>query len=152
MRKQYSNVVEQKYKISDTSVRFKIIKCLKICLNNFSGIGNFCKMVRSRKSGYKIAYANVFQSTGKQHINGYCNHFSRIQRIDIFLMNDQKQLEFIAGSKKMCGLPGGSVGKESYDCNAGDTGSIPGLERTPGEGNGNPLQYSYLENPMDREA
>ena len=36
--------------------------------------------------------------------------------------------------------------------NAGDPGSIPGLEISPGEGNGNPLQYSCLENPMDREA
>ena len=37
-------------------------------------------------------------------------------------------------------------------CNAGDPGSIPGLGRSPGEGNGNPLQYSSLENPMDRGA
>ena len=37
-------------------------------------------------------------------------------------------------------------------CNAGDPGSIPGLGRSPGEGNGNPLQYSCLENCMDREA
>ena len=37
-------------------------------------------------------------------------------------------------------------------CNAGDLGSIPGLGRSPGEGNGNPLQYSYLENPMDGGA
>ena len=36
--------------------------------------------------------------------------------------------------------------------NAGDPGSIPGLGRSPGEGNGNPLQYSCLENPMDQEA
>ena len=42
-----------------------------------------------------------------------------------------------------------SVGKESA-CNAGDLGSIPRLGRSPGEGNGNPLQYSCLENPMDR--
>ena len=42
-------------------------------------------------------------------------------------------------------------GKESAS-NAGDLGSIPGLGRSPGEGNGNPLQYSCLENPMDREA
>ena len=49
------------------------------------------------------------------------------------------------------GFPHSSVGKES-DCNAGDPGSIPGLGRYPGEGNGNPLQYSCLENPMDREA
>ena len=37
-------------------------------------------------------------------------------------------------------------------CNAGDLGSIPGSRRSPGEGNGNPLQYSCLENPMDRGA
>ena len=44
-------------------------------------------------------------------------------------------------------FPGSSKGKESA-CNAGDPGLIPGLGRSPGEGNGNPLQYSYLENPM----
>ena len=49
------------------------------------------------------------------------------------------------------GFPGGSAGKESA-CSVGDPGSIPGLERFPAEGNGNPLQYSCLENPMDREA
>ena len=46
---------------------------------------------------------------------------------------------------------GGSDGKESA-CNAGDPGLISGLGRTPGEGNSNPLQYSCLENPMDRGA
>ena len=46
------------------------------------------------------------------------------------------------------GFPGGSVGKEST-CNAGDLGSIPGLGRSAGEGNGYPLQYSCLENSMD---
>ena len=49
------------------------------------------------------------------------------------------------------GFPGGSNDKESA-CSAGDLGSIPGSARFPGEGNGNPLQYSRLENPMDREA
>ena len=49
------------------------------------------------------------------------------------------------------GFPGGSDGKESA-CNAGDLGLIPGLGRSPGEGNGNPLQYSCLESPMDRGA
>ena len=44
--------------------------------------------------------------------------------------------------------PGGSDSKESA-CNAGDLGSIPGLGRTPGEGHGNSLQYSCLENPVD---
>ena len=45
-------------------------------------------------------------------------------------------------------FPGGSDGKVSA-YNVGDLGSIPGSGRSPGEGNGNPLQYSYLENPMD---
>ena len=45
----------------------------------------------------------------------------------------------------------GSDSKESA-CNAGDPGSIPGLGRSPGEGNGNALQYSCLESPMDRGA
>ena len=49
------------------------------------------------------------------------------------------------------GFPGGSEVKASA-CNAGDLGSISVLGRSPGEGNGNPLQYSCLENPMDREA
>ena len=49
------------------------------------------------------------------------------------------------------GFPGGSDGKESA-CDAGDPSSIPGSGRSPGEGNGNPLQYSCLQNPMDRGA
>ena len=49
------------------------------------------------------------------------------------------------------GVPCGSAGKEST-CNVGDLGSIPGLGRYPGKGNGNPLQYSWLGNPMDRGA
>ena len=48
-------------------------------------------------------------------------------------------------------LPGGSDGKAS-GYNAGDLGSIPGSGRFPGEGNGSPLQYSCLENPMDGGA
>ena len=62
-------------------------------------------------------------------------------------------LEWIAISFSMkpdLGFPGGSEDKASA-CKAGDPGSIPGLGRSPGEGNGNPLQYSCLENPMDGE-
>ena len=47
-------------------------------------------------------------------------------------------------------LAGSDVKVSAY--NVGDQGSIPGLGRSPGEGNGNPLQYSYLENPIDIEA
>ena len=48
-------------------------------------------------------------------------------------------------------FPGGSNSKESA-CNAEDQSSVPGLGRSPGERNGNPLQYSCLENSMDRRA
>ena len=49
------------------------------------------------------------------------------------------------------GFPGGSDGKESA-CKGGDPSSVPRLGRSPGGGHGNPLQYSCLENPMDRGA
>ena len=47
------------------------------------------------------------------------------------------------------GIPGGSAG-ENPPANAGDAGSVPGSGRSPGEGNGNPLRYSCLENSTDR--
>ena len=55
---------------------------------------------------------------------------------------------FVHCSVCVGGFPGGSAGKESAR-NAGDLGLIPGLGRSPGEGKGNPLQYSCLENSMD---
>ena len=60
--------------------------------------------------------------------------------------------EILEVSKPILGFADGSVGKEST-CSAGDagdTGSIPGLGRSPGGGHGNPLRYSGLENPLDR--
>ena len=53
--------------------------------------------------------------------------------------------------RPLLGFPGGSDGKESA-CKAGDLGLIPQSGRSPGEGNGNPFQYSCLENSMDRGA
>ena len=61
---------------------------------------------------------------------------------------------WLINSAPLCtwlGIHGGSDGKESA-CNAGDTGLIPGSGSSPGEGNGNPLQYSCLENSMNRGA
>ena len=57
----------------------------------------------------------------------------------------------IGNQSPLCGFPGGSDGKESA-CSAGDQGLIPESGRPPGEGKGNPLQYSCLENSMDRGA
>ena len=58
---------------------------------------------------------------------------------------------FLALFLKKTGFPGGSVVKNlPTNAEAAEAGSIPGLVRSPGEGNGKPLQYSCLENPMDR--
>ena len=57
-------------------------------------------------------------------------------------------LRYVDGNALMEDFSGGSDGKASV-YNAGDPGSIPGLGRSPGEGNGNPLQYYCVENPMD---
>ena len=57
----------------------------------------------------------------------------------------------MASHSSILGFPGGSDGKASA-CNAEDLGLIPGLGRSPGEEKGNPLQYSCLENSMDRGA
>ena len=62
-----------------------------------------------------------------------------------------KVLEEKIGSTSLMGFPGSSDGKE-FARNAEHAGSIPGLGRYPGGGNGNPLQYSCLESPMDRGA
>ena len=77
-------------------------------------------------------------------------------RISVLIRKDISALtiwEFRHCRKVMWGLgfPDGSDGKESV-CIAGDPGSIPGLGRSLGEGNGNPLQYSFLENSMDGGA
>ena len=73
--------------------------------------------------------------------------------------NEEAKAQFgVSHSAHLCSLlhfgilfPGGSDGKASA-YNAGNLGLIPGLGRSPGEGNGNPLQYSCLENPMDGGA
>ena len=65
----------------------------------------------------------------------------------LFCVNLTVLLRFLFQST--LGFPGGSDGKESA-CNTGDPGLIPGLGRSLGGGHGSPLQYSCLENPMDR--
>ena len=70
---------------------------------------------------------------------------------DIFPFGPLLGLVQLTSSILHQGFPGGS-GVKASAYNEGDPGLIPGSERSPGEGNGNPLQYSCLENPMDREA
>ena len=66
-------------------------------------------------------------------------------------MNCQQPNVLINEVSSVTSFPGGSNTKV-FAYNAGDPGSIPGSGRSPGEGNGNPLQYSCLENPRDRGA
>ena len=75
------------------------------------------------------------------------------QHLEHYLAQGGLSISTGQGNKRMyvLGFPGGSEVKESAS-NAEDPGSIPGSGRSPGEGNGNPLQYSCLENPMDGEA
>ena len=72
-----------------------------------------------------------------------------MQEIPVWFLDQEDLLEKgEATNPVFLGFPCGSAGKESA-CTVGDLGSIPGLERSPGEGNGYPLQYSGLENSMD---
>ena len=74
------------------------------------------------------------------------------RRLAVWTPASQSQVGGVTGAlMHHWDFPGGSDSKASA-YNAGDPGSIPGSGRSPGEGNGNPLQYSCLENPMDREA
>ena len=84
-----------------------------------------------------------------------CGHLgsNKINRVNEITYGEEAEdlglsLEGTEGEKDE-GFPGGSVVKHP-PANAGDTGSIPGLGRSPGAGNGSPLQYSCLENPTDR--
>ena len=94
---------------------------------------------------------------GRENI--YLTHFNKSKancslawRSCPTVMLSQNQLSLSCYSEPLSlGFPGGSEVKASAR-NAGDLGSIPGSERSPGEGSGNPLQYSCLENPMDGGA
>ena len=68
-----------------------------------------------------------------------------------FSVFNRKQTNIFTSMDLTMGFPGDSVVKNP-PANAGDTGLISGLGRSPREGNGNPLQYSFLGNPMDRRA
>ena len=90
----------------------------------------------------------LFETNPALHVWEDCYEFSHSHNIWIDLILERKcipSLRFIRG------FPGGSDGKECA-CSAWDLGLIPGLGRSPGEGNVYPLQYSCLENSMDRGA
>ena len=79
-----------------------------------------------------VSFGICFMCTKKKNMYSLLFYSSQLDHLDSFPGH----------------INGGSEGKASA-CNAGDPGQIPGSGRSPGEGNGNPLQYSCLENPMD---
>ena len=87
----------------------------------------------------------VVRTRNFHHTGAWIQPLVRELRSDKPWLSQNKNEKLI---RKRRGFPGGSVSKES-DCTAGDLGSIPGSGRSPGEGNGNPLQCSGLENSMD---
>ena len=112
---------------------------------------------------------SIFQETWiARWICSWLNHKKDLMGIqnwsDIFFQVDMNQFRDFWGScffrrfsvclKLAAGFPGGSAvkKKKKSTCITGSSGSFPELGRSPGEGNGNPLQYSCLENPMDGEA
>ena len=118
-------------KSSDKETIFKITKEIYIQRNkNISMTVEFLsgKKIQARRKSNDII--NVHKGGGEANLE-FLNQSLKVQNIENM------------------GFPGGSNGKESA-CSAGDSGSIPGSGRSPGEENGNPLQYSCLENPMNR--
>ena len=103
-----------------------------------------------------VFWTEVFIGDGREKKRGTMSHhfdISNSQKTGIkILLIAIEHLQFIEHLLYIRrGFPDGSEVKASA-CNAGDPGSIPGLGRSPGEGNGNPLQNSCLENPMDGGA
>ena len=82
---------------------------------------------------------------------GFCSISHRVLFPKLCDVNPSYEHTHIHSLSTIMGFPGGSDSKESA-CNAGDPTSMPGSGRSPGGGNGNPLQYSCLENSMDRGA
>ena len=74
------------------------------------------------------------------------NHIANTSVLDVYLQNCEK-INFYH-----CNNPASWLVVKNLPANEGDVGSVPGLGRSPGEGNGKPFQYSHLENPMDRGA
>ena len=93
------------------------------------------------------AYLTYMQSTSCKML-GWMKHKLELRLLGEISIRSDMQIIPLLQQKD---FPGGADGKASA-YNAGDPGSIPGLGRSPGEGNGTPLQYSCLENPMDGGA
>ena len=105
-----------------------------------------------KQSGLHLCNPEMSKSLVLQHFGQDNSLFTRPYAKHLWFIQKRIKYQPILGVHKgNKGFPSGSDNKESSS-NAGDPGSIPGSGRSPGEGNGYPLQYSWLENPMDRGA
>ena len=100
-------------------------------------------------NGNPLQYSCLERPHGQWSLVGYC--LNRVEKSRTQLKRLSMHIQRLLTRFRTLGFPGGSDGKESAH-NGGDLGSIPGLGRSPGEGNGYPLWYSCLENFMDRGA
>ena len=101
------------------------------------------------ENGNPLQYSCLERPHGQWSLVGYC--LNRVEKSRTQLKRLSMHIQRLLTRFRTLGFPGGSDGKESAH-NGGDLGSIPGLGRSPGEGNGYPLWYSCLENFMDRGA
>ena len=111
------------------------------------GVGSSSKGLQA--SLLSVSFQGVTVSRGGRDLGSICCSFcSRDTRNPPNLISKAVFLVYHFETLQSYHFPGCSDGKVSA-CDVGDLGSIPGFERSPGEGNGNPLQYSCLENPLD---
>ena len=143
MRKPFGDMVKDLFQ--------RVKNCLRCRRHRRHEFGSWVWKIPWRREWQPIPVFLPEKSHGQRSLVGYspksCKEVDR---------TEHEQGEQCSMSKannaaiyKLWAFPGGSDGEESV-CNAGDPGSIPGSERSPGGGNGNPLQYSCPENSMDR--
>ena len=122
-----------------TSIYWESLLCVRHCSRHWEHTGERAWWTQSFPSSRGWEGKTTVSRRDKCFSLLHLEHYSRLWQILILYL------------PSWLGFPGGSEDKASA-CNAGDPVSIPGLVRSPGEGNGSPLQYSWLENPMDRGA
>ena len=123
------------------ALRFKkgfSLPCLLLALSKVLGVACGCRWPWQVESSWSSDWTHV-SCIGRQILN----HWTTREVLSY--------MSWFPSTYQALGISGGSDNKESA-CNAEDPGSIPGSGRSPGEGNDSPLQYSCLENPMDRGA
>jgi len=124
----------------------------------FSPPGGSCSVLHKHADESRLTCLSWKSSLNTQSSLNHHKHISNVSLISclrslikIWNLKPGKNRTLCTDFSKQLGFPAGSVIK-NLPANAGDAISIPGPGRSPGEGNGNPLQYSCLENPMDRGA